>query len=53
MTILDHYADSLSPRTGHCFRLVCRPDAEGQPIHCPAPVIAVGDFLALNMGLTL
>ena len=49
MTILPHYTDSFSPRPGGgCFRLVCRPDAEGQPIHCPAPPIAVGTFLAAN-----
>jgi hypothetical protein len=37
MTVLDHYAECFAPAPGRCFRLVCRPDAEGQPIHCPAP----------------
>jgi hypothetical protein len=45
---LEHYADSFSPRRGACFRLVCRPDAEGQPIHCGEPVVWNGTFLALN-----
>ncbi len=48
MTVLPHYAEFFSPRPGQCFRLVCRPDAEGKPIHSQAPVIAVGDCLALN-----
>ena len=48
MTSLDHYADSFSPQVGRCFRLVCRPDAEGQPVHCPAPAEWRGVFLALN-----
>ena len=48
MTVLEHYADSFSPQPDRCFRLVCRPDAEGQPIHCQAPVSVRGTFLALN-----
>jgi hypothetical protein len=46
--ILTHYAESFSPRPGACFRLACRPDAEGQPIHCGEPPKVTGIFLAAN-----
>ncbi len=48
MTVLDHYAESFSPRPGQCFRLICRPDAEGQPVHCAEPPVFRVVFLALN-----
>jgi hypothetical protein len=39
-----HYAESFAVMPGRCFRLVNRPDAHGQPDHCPAPVVRHGVF---------
>jgi hypothetical protein len=39
-----HYADSFTVVPGRCFRLVNRPDAHGQPDHCPEPVTWHGTF---------
>lgn len=40
---MDYYADAVFSEPGRCWRMVYDGEGSGRPMHCPEPVVWVGN----------